>query len=40
VTVYVDPADPARAVLERGESRAWMGMALAGLLVLGAAFKA
>ncbi len=39
VMVYVDPANPGRAVLERPASRAWLAMAAAGLvLVAGALF--
>jgi hypothetical protein len=34
VTVFVDPAQPGRAVLERRPSRAWMGMVAAGLVLL------
>lgn len=34
VTVYYDPADPSRAVLERAPSRAWIAAALIGLVIV------
>lgn len=39
VTVYVDPAEPSRAVLERQASRGWVGvMAVGGFFVVMALF--
>ena len=35
VTVYHDPAEPGRAVLEREASRAWIAPALMGLALVG-----
>lgn len=34
VRVYYDPADPGRAVLERAASRAWIGVALMGVVMV------
>ena len=37
VDVYYDPADPARAVLERGPSKAWLALVGVGVIFLAVA---